>query len=102
MTAPFTQGSLFISVIYKCRKIAEDFPTLLFLLILPLKKYGFLERLIGKYIKVLFFSFFGDIHPKEIITTGRYAESAENPLTETSIDSIIFMHRELDKILHNN
>ncbi len=38
---------------YKCRKNAKVFPTALFLLSLPHKKYNFSEKLIGKYIKVL-------------------------------------------------
>ncbi len=37
-----------------------------FLLILSIKKHCFLEKLISKYIKVLVFSFFGDIHQKKI------------------------------------
>ncbi|MBQ7900819.1 MAG: hypothetical protein IJ365_02490, partial [Clostridia bacterium] len=47
----YSRGRLWViclkSVIYKCRKIAEDFPTTLFLLILPPKKHSFLEKLIS-------------------------------------------------------
>ena len=64
LTIKQTQFAIFttyyISVIYKCRKIAEDFPTALFLLILPPKKHIFLGKLIGKYIKVSFFHYSGN------------------------------------------
>ena len=68
-----------------------------FLLILPPKKHSFLEKLIGEYIKVLVFSFFGDIHQNEITQTGHIAENAAKPLAE--LQKGIIMHKNTDSIV---
>jgi len=44
----------------------------------PLKALFFLGKLIGKYIKVLVFFFFGDIHKKELAITGHNAENCQH------------------------
>ena len=67
-----------INIIRDFIKSVKSFiKSLLFFIILPPKSHNFLGKLIGKYIKVLVFFFFGDIHQKEITTTGHYAENGK-------------------------